>query len=212
MSAAIPTLLTVGHSNHTLDGFRRLLGGAGVTAVADVRSSPFSRHLPHFNRTEIKDSLRQTGIDYRFFGKELGGRPSDPSLYDAGTANYEAMARTESFQEGIRKVLDGARKHRLALMCSEHDPLDCHRCLLVGRALAEKGASVTHLLSNGLTQTQQYIEQRLLKLARRENADFFVPSAERLTTAYQERSRRVAYSERASSQAPEWERLNVSYG
>lgn len=211
MSTTIPTILTVGHSNHTLDGFLRLLRSAGVTAIADVRSSPYSRHFSHFNRAEIKASLREHGIDYRFYGKELGGRPSDARLYDDGTADYEAMAGTEQFQDGIRKVLSGARKHRLALMCSEHDPLDCHRCLLVGRSLAENGAPVTHLLSDGRTQSQQDIEQRLLKLARKENEDFFVPSDERLSAAYRERSRRVAYAERAPQQVPEWETLDVGF-
>jgi uncharacterized protein (DUF488 family) len=211
VSLVTQTILTIGHSNHALDAFLRLLKATGVTAIADVRSSPYSRRLPQYNRHEIKASLRQEGIDYRFYGKELGGRPSDPALYVEGTADYEAMARTESFQEGIEKVLGGSRKHRLALMCSEHDPLDCHRCLLVGRALAENGASVSHLLANGRTQSQREIEDRLLKLARTENDDFFVPSADRLSAAYRERSRRVAYAEPGPRQASEWEVADVRY-
>lgn len=204
-------IFTIGHSTHSLDLFLQLLKSAGVTAIADVRSSPWSRHCPHFSRPALKASLHQKGIDYRFFGRQLGGRPSDASLYDQGIADYEAMALTSLFEEGIERVLTGSKKHRLALMCSEHDPLDCHRCLLVGRTLWERGTPVSHLLADESIQTQQDIEDRLLKMSGQMNGDFFAPHSERLSSAYRERSRRVAYAERSASYPSEWGTLDVQY-
>jgi uncharacterized protein (DUF488 family) len=207
----LPTVFSVGHSTHSIDKFLQLLKNAGITGVADVRSSPWSKHCPHFSRPALKASLRDDGIDYRFFGRQLGGRPADASLYEHGVADYEAMARTSLFEEGIARVLAGSKKHRLALMCSEHDPLDCHRCLLVGRALWERGTSVSHLLSDESVQTQEDIEERLLKLSGQMNGDFFAPHSERLSSAYRDRSRRVAYAERPAIYPSEWEALDVQY-
>jgi uncharacterized protein (DUF488 family) len=204
-------ILTIGHSTHSIDLFLQLLKSAGVTAIADVRSSPWSRHCPHFSRPALKASLHQNEIDYRFLGRQLGGRPSDASLYDQGIADYEAMAGTSLFREGIERVLAGSKKHRLALMCSEREPLDCHRCLLVGRALWERGTPVNHLLADGSVQTQQDIEDRLLKMSGHMNGDFFVPHSERLSAAYRDRGRRVAYAEQPSSFPSEWETLDVQY-
>ena len=135
-------ILTIGHSNHPIEHFLALLQGAGVTAVADVRSAPHSRHVPQFNHDALKAALREAGIAHVYLGKELGGRPQNKQQYRDGVADYEKIAATEAFQAGLRRVLDGAATHRVALMCAEQYPLDCHRCLLVGRALAAGGARV----------------------------------------------------------------------
>jgi uncharacterized protein (DUF488 family) len=142
-------VLTIGHSTHAFDHFLSLLRRTGVTAIADVRTSPFSRRYPHFNRDELREKLLLDGIAYVFLGKELGGRPSDPNLYCDGVADYEKMATTESFKNGLKRVIEDAKKHRIALMCAERNPLECHRCLLVGRALAERGVAVRHILRDG---------------------------------------------------------------
>lgn len=205
-------ILTLGHSTHSLERFFELLKRSAVTAIADVRSSPWSRHNPQFNRSELKSSLRSVGIDYRFYGKQLGGRPSDPSLFHGSTADYEAMARTKEFGDGLNMVLAGAAKHQIALMCSEHDPLDCHRCLLVGRSLAERGAVVGHILSNAEIISQQKIEEKLLAMSGRSTDDFFVPRPEQLSAAYRDRSLKVAYSEVEVGQVEGNEFVEVRYG
>lgn len=207
-----PIVFTVGHSTHSQSRFLRLLRSAEITAIADVRSSPWSRHCPHFNRPDLKSFLRQNGLDYRYFGKQLGGRPSDPSLFDGGIADYQAMARTPLFQEGLQRVVSGAQKHRLALMCSEQDPLDCHRCLLVGRSLSEKGLTVSHLLATGGAISQVQVEERLLALSGQDKADFFAPYPERVDAAYKSRSRKVAYAEPNPSSSADWEPLDIQYG
>jgi uncharacterized protein (DUF488 family) len=125
------TVFTIGHSTHSYEHFLSLLRASGITAVADVRTTPFSRHFPHFNEAALRSELKLDGISYVFLGRELGGRPSSQSFYCDGVADYEKMARTETFASGIKRVVEGAKSFRVALMCSENDPLDCHRCLLV---------------------------------------------------------------------------------
>jgi uncharacterized protein (DUF488 family) len=205
-------VFTIGHSTHSFETFVALLKSSKVTAIVDVRSSPWSRHNPQFNRSALKESLRLAGVDYRFYGKQLGGRPTDSSLFCGSTADYEAMARTSEFADGLRMVLAGAAKHRLALMCSEHNPLDCHRCLLVGRALKEHGIAVCHILSDGETVSQQQIEQKLLAISGRETDDFFVSQTERLNAAYRDRSLKVAYSEREVTSLADDDYMDVRYG
>lgn len=189
-------VLTVGHSTLPYDAFLQLLRAAGVNAVADVRSAPYSRHHPQFNREALRDELQGDGIAYVFLGDELGGRPKDKQLFCDGVANYEAMARDPAFERGLDRVIEGAERYRIALMCSEHDPLDCHRCLMVGRELKERGVVVTHLIPGDAAKSQTAIEEDLLALAGQDRAqgDFFASSNERLIAAYRCRARKVAFS------------------
>lgn len=187
-------VLTIGHSAHSIERFLELLHGAGVTAVADVRSAPYSRHVPQFNHDALKAALRRAGLAYVHLGRELGGRPQDRSRYRDGVVDYEAIARTEPFQAGLQRVLDGAATHRVAVMCAEADPLGCHRCLLVARALAAQGVPVRHVLADGATATHAEIEDELLRRTRRAEADLFLPRAARIAVAYKEHARRVGFA------------------
>jgi uncharacterized protein (DUF488 family) len=188
-------VLTVGHSTLPYERFLSLLRGARVTAIADVRSAPYSRQFPHFSRDELCERLRSDGVSYVFLGKELGGRPSEEKFYCEGVADYEKMAQAPEFNKGLDRVIEGAKKHRIALMCSERDPLDCHRCLLVGRALARRGVRVGHILSDGSVVRHEQIEDRLLELAGRTDDDLFATRSDRLAAAYRERARKVAFAE-----------------
>lgn len=190
-------IFSIGHSTHSYERFLALARQAGVTAIADVRTSPFSRHFPHFNRDVLKNELRMDGIEYSFLGKELGGRPAGRQYYCDGIADYERMAQSPEFQHGIERVLEGARKYRIALMCSEHDPLDCHRCLLVGRALARRGALVRHILVDGSIADHRQIEERLLRSEGQKAEDLFLSPDELLNQAYRKRARKVAYVDQA---------------
>jgi uncharacterized protein (DUF488 family) len=157
-------VLTIGHSTMSLEAFLYALDASGVTAIADVRSSPFSRRVPHFNREELATSLNDHGIKYVYLGKELGGRPRTSDLYCDGIADYEKMALEPAFHKGLDRVIRGAKEHAIALMCSEHNPLNCHRCLLVGRALANSRVSVGHILGSGRITEQSEIEGALLEM------------------------------------------------
>lgn len=195
MSYETAEVFTIGHSTHSWERFVALLRNADVTAIADVRSSPYSRLYPQFNREDLRQELRLDGISYVFLGRELGGRPSARRFYCEGVADYEKMAQASEFKDGLDRVIDGARKYRIALMCSERDPLDCHRCLLVARALAQRGIRVSHILDNGNVISQGEIEDKLLDLSGRNADDLFAPRDERLAAAYRERARKVAFVE-----------------
>ena len=189
-------VLTIGHSTLPYERFLALLRNASVTAIADVRTAPFSRHFPHFNRDSLRDELRQDNVAYVFLGEELGGRPKGQRFYCDGVADYEKMAETADFARGLERVIEGAKKYRIAMMCSEHDPLDCHRCLLVGRALHERGVNVRHILSSGQIVDHRQIEDKLMEMSGKSDIDLFEPPAKRLAAAYRDRAMRVAFSER----------------
>jgi uncharacterized protein (DUF488 family) len=192
MTSDMQTVLTIGHSTHSYEEFLRLLRDAKVTAVADVRSSPHSRHQPQFNRDELRQELRADKIEYAFLGDELGGRPKSDKLFCEGVADYEKMARTPEFERGLQRLIKGSADYRIALMCSEHDPLDCHRCLLVGRALSIRGLTVSHILFNGNRKSQREIEAELLRALKQPGRDFF--PEEQLASAYRDRAMKVAFS------------------
>jgi len=157
-------LYTIGHSNHSPDTFLALLRQHGITALADVRSHPYSRYLPHFSQAALKALLAKAGIHYVFLGKELGARPQDPTCYDEqGKAIYEKIAATPQFQQGIQRVLDGSQSHAIALMCAEKDPLTCHRAILVCQHLKSQYADIQHICSDGSLEPHAILETRLLK-------------------------------------------------
>jgi uncharacterized protein (DUF488 family) len=179
-------VFSIGHSNHDWSTFKRLLETADIGAIADVRSSPASR-LPHFNRSALKVRLNASGIAYVFLGLELGGRPRG-----GGPPDYEVMAASPLFAEGIEQVEQIAPRTRLALMCSEHEPLTCHRCLLVGRHLVERGVTVAHILRNGTVEPNENTEDRLLALTRRTERDLFAPRADRIAASYRTHGLKIA--------------------
>lgn len=189
-------ILTIGHSNHKVERFLELIRGSGVTAIADVRSSPRSRFAPWFNRDALTAHLRAAGISYVYMGDALGGRPTDPAHYTEGAADYEAMAATQEFAAALVRVAAGAERYRIALMCSEKEPLDCHRCLLVGRRLAERGETVAHVHADGRIEGQPEIEARLIALTKT-GGDLFADPGTVLERAYRVRNLGCAYREPA---------------
>lgn len=153
------TIWTVGHSNHPFDAFRRLLEAEGIEVVADVRSFPYSRFVPQFNWEDLERALRDAGLRYLFLGEALGGRPSREEHYDAeGRALYGPMSEEPSFQAAIDRLEAGAQTHRIALLCSEAHPRDCHRRLLVGKVLAERGIALRHILPGGLVELEREVK------------------------------------------------------
>jgi len=155
-------LFSVGHSNYEIDVFISLLQKHGVSAVADVRSHPYSRFLPHFNRAVLQESLAKEGIHYVFLGRELGARPSNQECYVDGKAIYEKIAATKTFHEGIQRVLNGLEKYKLSLMCAEKDPLTCHRAVLVCQYLRHFDLNINHMLKNGDLESHDHLEERML--------------------------------------------------
>jgi uncharacterized protein (DUF488 family) len=186
-------LFTIGHSNRPAERFLAMLGDAGVNAVIDVRSVPASRRFPWFSGKALSERLARESIAYVALGDALGGRPRDPALYCDGVADYEAMAAQPEFRAGLDRVVDGTQRFRLCLMCAEREPLDCHRCLLVGRALAERGLAIGHILHDGSIEPHAQTEERMIKLTNPDADLFATGQAARLAAAYRRRARAVAY-------------------
>ena len=179
------TILLIGHSSHDWATFQRLLAWVEIGVVVDVRSNPASR-LPDFNRTALKDCLNAAGIGYVFLGLELGGCPRDVRVPE-----YEQMAASPLFAEGIARAEEMTARTRPALMCSEHEPLTRHRCVLVGRHLVEGGGGVAHIFRNGTIEPNDVTEDRLLAITRQIEHDLH-SSRDRLGAAYHIQGLKIA--------------------
>lgn len=188
------TVYTIGHSTHAIERFIELLKMHSITAIADVRSTPYSRVNPQYNRETLRDSLKAIGIVYVFLGEELGARSNDPDCYSDGKVQYDRLASTKLFKQGIDRVRKGANEYRVALMCAEKDPNHCHRNILVARSLVEQGIEVRHILANGKAESQDQIEERLLDLLNLSSTDLIDSRDELVRIAYRLQGEAIAYS------------------
>lgn len=184
--------LTIGHSNRSSADFISCLREYRIQAVADVRTVPASGHYPDFNRSRLASLLRAEGVSYAFFGHALGGRPASSVLYKPnGRADYEAMASDPGFVAGIEQ-LRCAPALPVALMCSEGNPRDCHRSLLVSRSLAARGVLIAHIERDGATTTHEGLERQLLSMARLDS-ELFRSDEEVMNEAYARQADGIAY-------------------
>jgi uncharacterized protein (DUF488 family) len=187
------TLFTIGHSTHTQEYFIGLLTQHGITALCDVRSKPYSRVNPQFNREELKQSLAACGITYVFLGKELGARSEDPACYENGRVQYDRLARTDLFRQGLDRVQKGMQEYRLVLMCAEKEPLECHRTILVARRLDALGLDVQHIHANGELESHNDAVSRLARMLNLPEDDMFHSREELLAEAYERQGERIAF-------------------
>ena len=201
---------SIGHSNRSIDEFTGLLAVNGVTCVVDVRSAPYSRRHPQFNRESIRTGLQLAGIQNLYLGDSLGARHSKPSvLTPDGKVDFSRVRLMPAFQTGIGRVIRGIKKGLcIALMCAEKNPFDCHRFVLVSRELAACGVLVSHIISRELILTQLALEQQLLKkygLHCYQPGLFQQPKQkdELLAQAYELRNRDIAYNAETEGQLPE---------
>jgi uncharacterized protein (DUF488 family) len=188
-------LYTIGHSNHPFERFAELLRRHRIEAVADVRSMPASRRHPQYNRERLRAALSDQGIDYLFLGKELGARRTEPEAYAGSLASYERIAGLAAFRSGLDIVKENAAERRVALMCAEKEPLDCHRTLLVCRHLrASIEGGIFHILADGSLAAHAEVEERLVAGLDADAAqpDLFAGAAP-LERAYRERGAALAY-------------------
>jgi uncharacterized protein (DUF488 family) len=203
------SLFTIGHSNHSPEKFVELLQIHRVTALADVRSAPYSRYLPHFNQSALQTYLQTSDIRYVFLGEELGARPDNPNCYVEGKATYEKIAATEAFQQGITRLLKGVENYRIALMCAEKDPITCHRAVLVCQHLTPFNLEIEHIHSDGELEFHKDLEERILQLYGLQDSEPvhqlslfqedlvpILPRSERIRQAYLKQGEKIAYVEK----------------
>lgn len=187
------TIYTLGHSNGPIERLIGLLGQYSITAVADVRSQPYSRFNPQFNREALAASLKAVRIEYAFLGQELGARSEDPSCYRNGRAQYSLMAKTAIFQRGVDRLLEGAERFRIAILCAEKEPLVCHRGILISRYLCEHGISVLHILEDGSLENHEDALTRLLQLHGLQENHLFHSRDELIALAYEKQAEGIQY-------------------
>jgi hypothetical protein len=156
-----PPLFTLGHSNHPIAHFLALLARHRVETVADVRSRPYSRFVPQYRQAALRDILAGAGVGYLFLGAELGGKPQSGEVA-AARLDYAMRIREPAFQAGIAQLLAAAEQVRVALLCRERDPLECHRLHLICRYLAPRQVDIRHILPDGRVEPQRETERRLL--------------------------------------------------
>jgi len=157
---------TLGHSTLAPEDFIRLIQGAGIQAIADVRSIPFSGRQPHYSSPNLGHLLEKAGIRHVYLGDLVGGRPRHSGLYTpTGRADFRAMAQSEWFLRGLERILAGLEKMSIGLMCGEEDPLPCHRGLLIAPELVARGLEPRHLRKGGRVETQRELEDRMLAAA-----------------------------------------------
>ncbi len=189
------TVYTVGHSTHSAARFLDLLRQHNIAALCDVRSRPYSGYSPQFSRETLEEDVRGTGIQYIFLGRELGARSDDASCYQVGKVQYDRSARTELFRQGVERVLDGMRKgFRVALMCAEADPIECHRGILVARHLASLAIQVQHIHADGSLEGHAAAINRLADKLRLPERDLFRTREDVLEDAYRLQGDRIAYA------------------
>lgn len=195
-----PRLFTIGHSNLDVQSFLALLTKHAITAIADVRSVPASRFSPHFNEDALRRSLSSIGVKYVFLGKELGARSDDPDCYVDGRVQYDRLAATSGFEEAVGRLVNGSRRERIAVMCSERDPIECHRTLLVAPALERRGIRVEHILSDGTLESSADATLRLRRKHGRADPVLFGED-EVVAEALSKQEARIAYVDPALKSA-----------
>lgn len=193
-------LFTIGHSTHPIEVFVGLLKQHAITALADVRSHPYSRHFPQYSQEALKAALAREQIAYVFLGKELGARSENPACYRQGKVQYELLAQEPQFAVGLERLRTGMERFRIALMCAEKDPLDCHRAVLVARRVYESGTPVEHIHADGHMEKHEEMEARMLDLLKMSDVDMFRSRGEILVDAYRIRGEQIAYEDEAMLQ------------
>ena len=188
------TLYTIGHSNHTIEHFIGLLKRYSIKLIVDVRSEPYSRYHPQFNKDLLDIDLGAVDISYVFLGDELGARPKDTSCYENGQVSFEKLAERKEFKQAIGNLLILLRKNSTAIMCAEKEPLQCHRTVLVCRELKKHGLCIQHILADGSIENHIDTEQRLIETLKLEPT-LFEPTKNRsdiIELAYNRQSKKIS--------------------
>jgi len=184
---------TIGYATHTIESFIVALEKFNITAIADVRSQPYSKFKPEFNKDNLKKVLKNNEIEYVFLGDNIGARIKAPECYKNGQVDYELISKHPLFQEGIDRLLKGMKNFSIALLCAEKDPINCHRTILICKNLKKYQIQIYHIIDANTFENHTETEFRLLKLFHLEQPDLFINEAQRLAEAYSRQEEKIAY-------------------
>jgi len=197
----IQIIYTIGHSTHHLDYFLELIREYDVNCIVDVRSVPASSYNPQYNQEQFKNFLKNNKINYLHFAEEFGARQTDPELLDdKGKLDFDKVRKSWSFNNGIERIRQGLRKGQIiAIMCSESEPLDCHRFSMVSVGLAEDGLEVKHILKDRSLKTNVELERDLLekykkKISQRDLFNNGITREMQLKEAYRLKNQEIGFS------------------
>ncbi len=184
-----PVIYTIGHSNHAVQRFIELLRAHAISAIADVRTTPYSRRYPQFAREALAAELENADVAYSWLGRELGGLRND----------YAGAAQLPAFRAGLHRLIAGSERFRIAMMCAEREPSECHRGLLISPELERAGASVVHILADGNVETHAQTMDRLLDRFRLREDHLFRTRVELVEDALARQRRRILGPARSES-------------
>ena len=197
------SVYTIGCSTNTLEQFLELLKIHDINCIVDVRSIPFSKYTNQFNRESLQSYLKKHNILYIWMGKEFGARRENKNLYSIqGYIDFEKVRKDIDFLYGVQRIKKGiAKGYKISLMCTEKDPIDCHRTILVAKGLEDNDIDVNHILQDGRLISQNKIEERLLDMYFKDrnqiNFDMLLGNSkteeEMIEEAYKRRNKEIGY-------------------
>jgi len=187
------SIYSIGYATHTIESFINTLKKFNITAIADVRSLPYSKFKPEFNRENLKQALINNGIEYVFLGNNIGARIEAPECYKNKKADYHLISKHPLFQKGVCRILKGMKKYSIAIMCAEKDPINCHRTILICKHLKNDNIKIIHIIDSNTTENHTETELRLMKLYQLDQPDLFINDSERLEEAYNRQWGKIAY-------------------
>ncbi len=188
-------LYTIGYAPFSMEDFIATLRRYGINALVDVRSSPYSKYKPEFKKDPLNKTLADNRISYIFLGGLVGARVEDSTCYTDGILNYDLLKETDKYQTGITRILNGMKDYRIALMCAEKDPLNCHRTFLISRTLRSYPVKILHILEDGLLEEHTSLEKRLLKLYERDQPSIFHSEEAFIEDAYDTLCQKIILNE-----------------
>jgi uncharacterized protein (DUF488 family) len=186
-------IFTIGHSNLEISDFINLLLANKIELLVDVRSAPYSKLYPHFNRNPLEVSLTKNSIKYIFLGDSVGGRSNNIKDYSKGRVVYKKIAEKKEYISSINTIIQNSSKYKIVLMCSEKEPLECHRTLLISRSIEAHMVKILHIHRDGQIESQSEGIQRLLKIWKLDSPNLFGEDAERIDEAFTKQESKYAY-------------------
>lgn len=158
------TIYSIGHGSKKIEDFLEELNTFGIEYLIDIRSMPYSKHNSQYNQNELKFFLKDNGIKYVYMGDQLGGLPKDRSCYVEDKVDYDILKDKEFFLEGIQRIVNASENEvRVAIMCSESNPMKCHRSKLIGRELLKRHVAILHIISKEMVKDQALVMLEVTK-------------------------------------------------
>ncbi|WP_428075296.1 DUF488 family protein [Candidatus Avelusimicrobium luingense] len=193
-------IYTIGYAGFDIDTFLTTLRRYSISVLIDVRSVPkASEYYEAYSKENLRPFLEQNGIIYRNYAHEFGARQNNREYFTNGYLDFKKFTQTETFKSGVEKIEKGlSLNYNFVLMCAEKDPINCHRNIMVAKAMRDMGFEISHILSDGSLQTQEEMDTRLLDLYFKYPSLFDAPMDQKamLEEAYRRQNEKIGFKEK----------------